>query len=138
MVFRRFQGEGVEFFKSDLTDLPSDFWCASFGKYRFEPFQITFSTEFYIKIMFWLRWFCSLFYIKRYLFFAELALSQDWIEIIFPVIKKSSKGFLMTYFWTEVDFQTLSPHRKFLSSIEEKFTDIKWSSGGGARRHLFL
>ena len=25
MVFRRFQGERVEFFKSDLTDPPSDF-----------------------------------------------------------------------------------------------------------------
>ena len=25
------------FFKSDLTDPPSDFWCASFGKYQFRP-----------------------------------------------------------------------------------------------------
>ena len=39
VVFRRFQAEGVEFFKSDLTDFPSDFWCASFGKYQFKPFQ---------------------------------------------------------------------------------------------------
>ena len=76
----------------------SDFWCASFGKYRFKPFQISFFTGFYIKIMFWVRWFYSLFermrlkrkkmfiqtnqplftsfYIKKYLFFAELAVSQ--------------------------------------------------------------
>ena len=26
------------FLKSDLTDPPSDFWCASFGKYQFRPF----------------------------------------------------------------------------------------------------
>ena len=42
VVFLRFQGEGIEFFfKSDLTDLPSDFSCASLGKYRFKPFQIS-------------------------------------------------------------------------------------------------
>ena len=35
VVFRRLQGEGVDFFKSDLTDPLSDFWCASFGKYEF-------------------------------------------------------------------------------------------------------
>ena len=34
------------FFKSDLTDPPSDFWCASFGKYQFKPFQISFSVGF--------------------------------------------------------------------------------------------
>ena len=49
------------FLKSDLTDPPSDFWCASFGKYRFKPFQISFFSGFYIKIMFWVRWFYSLF-----------------------------------------------------------------------------
>ena len=49
------------FFKSDLTDSPSDFWCASFGNYRFKPFQISFFSEFYIKIMFCVRWFYSLF-----------------------------------------------------------------------------
>ena len=27
------------FLKSDLTDPPSDFWCASFGKYQFKPFR---------------------------------------------------------------------------------------------------
>ena len=92
------------FFKSDLTDPPSDFWCASFGNYRFKPFQISFFSGFYIKIMFWVRWFYSLFermrlkrkrtmfihtnqplftsfYIKRYLFFAELAMSQRWSAI---------------------------------------------------------
>ena len=89
------------FFKSDLTDLPSDFWCASFGKYRFRPFQISFFSGFYIKVMFWVRWFYSLFermrserkrtmlihtnqpsitsiYIGKYLFFAELLMSQRW------------------------------------------------------------
>ena len=40
---------------------PSDFWCASFGKYRLKPFQISFFNGFYIKIMFWVRWFHSLF-----------------------------------------------------------------------------
>ena len=104
VVFRHFPGEGVEFFfKSDLTDPPSDFWCASFGKYRFKPFQISFFSGFYIKIIFWVRWFYSLFermrlkrkrrmlihtnkplvtfYKKRYLFFAELAMSQRWSAI---------------------------------------------------------
>ena len=28
-------------FKSDLTDPPSHFWCASFGKYQFKPFQLS-------------------------------------------------------------------------------------------------
>ena len=36
------------FFKSDLTDLPSDFWCASFGNLR--PSSFNFSVGFYIKI----------------------------------------------------------------------------------------
>ena len=61
VVFRRFQGEGVEFFKIGPHGPPSDFWCASFGNYRFKPFQISFLSGFYIKIMFWLRWFYSLF-----------------------------------------------------------------------------
>ena len=79
------QGEGVE-------------------KYQFKPFQILFFSGFYIKIMFWVRWFYSLFermrlkrkrtmfihtnlpliswfYIKRYLFFAELAMSQRWSAV---------------------------------------------------------
>ena len=86
--------------RTSLT-APSDFWCASFGKYRFRPFQISFFSGFYIKIMFWVRWFYSLFermrserkrtmlihtnqplitsiYIGRYLFFAELLMSQRW------------------------------------------------------------
>ena len=49
------------FFRSDLTDPQSDFWCASFGKYRFKPFQILFYSGFYIKIIFLVRWFYSLF-----------------------------------------------------------------------------
>ena len=102
MVFRHFLGEGVEFFfKSDLTDPPSDFWCAFFGNYRFKPFQISFSNGFYIKIMFWVTWFYNLFermrlkrkndgyshrplvtsfYIKSTYFFAELAI-QRWSPI---------------------------------------------------------
>ena len=40
------------FFKTDLNDPPSDFLCASFGNYRFKPFQISFFNGFYIKIMF--------------------------------------------------------------------------------------
>ena len=39
VVFRRFQGEGVEFFKIGPHWPPSDFWCASFGKYKFKPFR---------------------------------------------------------------------------------------------------
>ena len=48
------------FLKSNLTyPLPSDFWCASFGNYRFKPFQISFFSGFYIKIIFWVRWFIA-------------------------------------------------------------------------------
>ena len=59
------------FFKSDLTDPPSDFWCASFGKYQFKPFQLSFFSWFYIKIMLWVRRFLSLlepFYLKKLFF----------------------------------------------------------------------
>ena len=91
------------FLKSDLTDPPSDFWCASFGKYRFKAFQISFFSDFYIKIMFWVRWFYSLFermrlkrkklfihtnqplitsfYIKKIPIFSDLAMSQRWFAI---------------------------------------------------------
>ena len=48
-------------FKSNLTDPPSDFWCASFGKYQFKPFQIYFFSDFHMKIMFSVIWFYSLF-----------------------------------------------------------------------------
>ena len=58
VIFRHFQGEGVEFF---LIGPPSDFWCASFGNYRFKPFQISIFSEFCIKIMFWVRCFYSSF-----------------------------------------------------------------------------
>ena len=40
---------------------PWDFWSAFFGKYRFQPFQISFFSGFYIKIRLWVRWFSSLF-----------------------------------------------------------------------------
>ena len=96
--------ESSFFFKSDLNDPPSDFWCASFGNYRFKPFQISFFSGFYIKFMFWVRWFYNLFermrlerkrtmfihtnqpliasfYKKRYLFFDELTISQRWSAI---------------------------------------------------------
>ena len=59
--FDIFKVKESSFFKSDLTDPPSYFWCASFGNYRFKPFQISFFNEFHIKIMFLVRWFCSLF-----------------------------------------------------------------------------
>ena len=36
---------------------PSDFWCSFFGEYQFKPFQLSFFSEFYTKIMFWVRWF---------------------------------------------------------------------------------
>ena len=53
--------ESSFFFKSDLNDPPSDFWCASFGNYRFKPFQISFFSGFYTKIMIWVRCFYRLF-----------------------------------------------------------------------------
>ena len=34
------------FVKSDLTHPSLDFWCASFGNYRFKPFQISFLVGF--------------------------------------------------------------------------------------------
>ena len=43
--FRRSQGEGVEFFKWDLTDRPSDFLYASFRKYKFKLFQDHFVSQ---------------------------------------------------------------------------------------------
>ena len=86
------------FFKSDLTDPSSDFWCASFGKNQFKPLQISFFSRFYIKIVFWVRWFkvyshewdwrektvlshtnqplITSFYIQKLPIFAELAMSQ--------------------------------------------------------------
>ena len=102
--FRRFQREALEFFKIGPHWPPSDFWCASFEKYQFKPFQISFFSDFHMKIMFWVRWFYSLFermklkrkksmfmhtnwplitsfYIKMYLFFDELAISQRWSAI---------------------------------------------------------
>ena len=86
VVFRRFQG--------DLTD----------QIINLSPSRFHFSVGFYIKIMFWVRWFYSLFermrltkrknnviytnqplitsfYIKRSLFFAKLAISQRWCAI---------------------------------------------------------
>ena len=59
--FDVFQVKESSFFISDLTDPPSDFWCASFGKYYFKPFKISFFIGFYTKIMFGVRWFYSLF-----------------------------------------------------------------------------
>ena len=52
VVFRRFQGEGVEFFKSDLTDPPQIFDAHLLEKYQLKPFQLLFFCGFYIKIMF--------------------------------------------------------------------------------------
>ena len=61
VVFWRFKGEKASFFLNRTSLTPSDFWCASFGKYQFKPFQLSFFSGFYIKIMFWVRWFYSLF-----------------------------------------------------------------------------
>ena len=52
VVFWHLLGEG---------DPQSDFWCASLRNYRFKPFQISFFSGFHIKMMFWVRWFNSLF-----------------------------------------------------------------------------
>ena len=42
--------------RTSLTP-PSDFCCASFRKYQFKSFQLSFYSGFNIKIMFWVRWF---------------------------------------------------------------------------------
>ena len=52
VVFRRFQGEGVEFFLNRTSLTPSNFGCASFGKYQLKPSQLSFFSGFYTKIMF--------------------------------------------------------------------------------------
>ena len=46
MVFRRFQGDGVEFFKSDLTDLPSDFDVHLLENTDLSPSRFHFSVNF--------------------------------------------------------------------------------------------
>ena len=52
VIFRRFQGEGIEFFKSDLTD-PSQIFDAHLLKNtNLSPSSFHFSLGFYIKIMF--------------------------------------------------------------------------------------
>ena len=61
MVFRRFQGKGVEFFLIGPHWPPSDFLCGSFGKYQFKLFQLSFFS-----------W-C--------LCFAGLAMNQRWSAI---------------------------------------------------------
>ena len=62
----------------DKTEHPtSDVWCGSFRKYQFKLIQLSFLVGFYSKIMFWVRWFYSLF--ER--IFAELAMSQRWSAI---------------------------------------------------------
>ena len=50
----------ASFFKSDLTDPLSDFLCASFWKYQFKPFQLSFFSGFLYQDLFWVRWFYSL------------------------------------------------------------------------------
>ena len=44
--FDIFKVKESSFSKSDLTDPRLDFLCASFGKYKFEPFQISFFSHF--------------------------------------------------------------------------------------------
>ena len=45
LVFRRLK-ESIFFNRTSLT--ASDFWCASFGKYRFKPFQLSYFFWFFI------------------------------------------------------------------------------------------
>ena len=63
VVFRRFQSEEVEFFlnRTSLTPPSSDFCCASFGKYQFKPFQLSFFSGFLYQDLFWVSWFYSFF-----------------------------------------------------------------------------
>ena len=49
------------FFKSDLAAPPLRFLIGIFGKYKLKPFQLLLFSGFYIKIMFCVRWFYSLF-----------------------------------------------------------------------------
>ena len=55
VVFRRFQDEGVDFFKSDLTDLFSIFDVHLLENTNLSPFSLYFSVSFYIKIFFLVR-----------------------------------------------------------------------------------
>ena len=57
--FRRFQGEGVEFFffKSDLTDTPKNFDAHLLENTNLSPSSFHFSVGFYTKVMFSARWF---------------------------------------------------------------------------------
>ena len=53
VVFRRFQGEGVEFFfKSDLNDPPQIFDAHLLENTNLSPSSFHFSVRFYIKICF--------------------------------------------------------------------------------------
>ena len=95
VVFRRFRGEGVEFFKSDLTDPPSEFFCASFVKYRLKPFQISFLSGFYIKVMFWVRWFFAEVRVKREM---QIWIFQDTVKRSIRIIFRKPKfGFWPWY-----------------------------------------
>ena len=60
IIFLKDLKRPISFYKLDLTDSPSNFWCVSFEEYHFKPFQISLSVGFYIKILFWVRWFYSL------------------------------------------------------------------------------
>ena len=52
VVFRRFQGEGDDFFKSDLTDSTQIFDAHLLENTNFSPSSFHFSVSFYIKICF--------------------------------------------------------------------------------------
>ena len=52
VVFRRFQGEEVEFFKSALTDPPQIFNAHLLENTNLSPSSFHFTVGFYIKIMF--------------------------------------------------------------------------------------
>ena len=52
VVFQRFQGGGVEFFQSDLTDPPQTFDAHLLENTNLTPFSFHFSVDFYITICF--------------------------------------------------------------------------------------
>ena len=52
VIFRRFQGEAVEFFISDLTDTPQIFDAHLLENTNLSPSSFHFSVGFYFKIIF--------------------------------------------------------------------------------------
>ena len=62
VIFRRFQGEGVEFFVNRTSLTPRfRFFMRFFEKIPIKALPVLFFSGFYIKIIFWVRWFYNLF-----------------------------------------------------------------------------